>query len=114
MPRSLAPQMKALGLEVKDVRDIGLQGCPDSEVMQIAVAENAILITRDRGFADPRSWPPEFTAGAVFVNLPSSTPVDTVNKKVLSVLSTRESSSLLGYLITIEYRRVLARLIYRR
>ncbi|MCV3213275.1 DUF5615 family PIN-like protein [Plectonema radiosum NIES-515] len=36
MPRSLAPKIAALGFTVQDVRDIGLRGHPDSEVMEAA------------------------------------------------------------------------------
>jgi predicted nuclease of predicted toxin-antitoxin system len=71
MPRTLAPQILALGFEVQDVRDIGLTGHPDPEVMEAAIATDAIIITRDRGFADPRAWAESFTAGVIFVHLPS-------------------------------------------
>lgn len=62
MPRSLAPKIAELGFAVQDVRDIGLTGHPDEEVMQAAIAADAIIITGDRRFADPRSWSEEFTA----------------------------------------------------
>lgn len=114
MPRSLATQIKALEFFVQDVRDIGLRGRPDSEVMQAAMKFDAIIITRDRGFADPRGWPSSFTAGAIFVDLPSSTPASAVNSKVLRILTTRSPRALLGCLTMIESRRALSRLIYRR
>lgn len=82
--------------------------------MQAAISTDAIIITRDRGFADPRGWPLSFTAGAIFVNLPSDTPARVVTKKVVSTLSNRAPEALLGYLTTIETRRVLSRLIRSR
>ncbi|WP_181314333.1 DUF5615 family PIN-like protein [Phormidesmis priestleyi] len=36
MPRSLAPQIATLGFSAQDVRDIGLRGRPDNEVMEAA------------------------------------------------------------------------------
>ena len=48
MPRTLAPQIASLGFSVQDVRDIGLRGRPDTEVMDAAIANDAIIITRDR------------------------------------------------------------------
>lgn len=114
MPRSLLSQILAIGFVAKDVRDIGLRGCPDSEVVKVATADDAIIITRDRGFADPRGWPKDFTAGTIFVNFPSDTSADIVNEKVLSLLTTRIPSSLLGCFTTLEPRRALSRLIYRR
>ena len=114
MPRSLAPQIERLGFKVQDVRDIGLRGRPDSEVMMAAIATDAIIITRDRGFADPRGWPETFTAGAIFVMLPDSVPAKTVVAKVLKLLAHRNPPSLLGCLTTLEPRRALSRLIRQR
>lgn len=114
MPRSLASQIEALGFLVRDVRDMGLRGRPDSEVIQAAIAADAIIITRDRGFADPRGWPSSFTAGAIFVNLPSNVSASAVNAKVINVLSNRVPTLLLGHLTTIETRRALSRLVRRR
>lgn len=114
MPRSLAPEIESLGFSVQDVRDIGLRGRPDSEVMDVAVKTDSIIITRDRGFADPRGWPKSFTAGAIFVDLSSRTSANVVNAKVLNILTTRLSNTLLGCLTTIESRRALSRVIRRR
>ena len=72
MPRSLADQIRALGFTVQDARDIGLRGHSDSEVLDAANESDAIIITRDRGFALENNWPPTFTAGVVLVNLPDS------------------------------------------
>lgn len=114
MPRSLAPQIAALGLSVQDVRDIGLRGHPDAEVMDAAIAADAIIITRDRGLADPRGWSNAFSAGVIFVNLPDDTPATTVNDRILELLSNRLPVSLLGALTTVEPRRALSRPIRRR
>jgi predicted nuclease of predicted toxin-antitoxin system len=61
MPRSLAKQIAALGFTVEDVRDIGLRGQPDNKVFDAAIAADAIIITRDRGFANPKNWPSAFS-----------------------------------------------------
>ncbi|MEA5553551.1 DUF5615 family PIN-like protein [Anabaena cylindrica UHCC 0172] len=114
MPRSLASQITALGFTVQDVRDIGLRGHPDTEVMEAAVTADAIIITRDRGLADPRSWPETFTAGTIFINLPDDTPATSINAKIIELLGNRLPVSLLGAYTTLEYRRALSRPIYRR
>jgi len=114
MPRSLAPKIAALGFTVQDVRDIGLRGHPDAEVIEAAVAADAIIITRDRGLADPRSWTEAFTAGVIFINLPDDTPAITVNAKILELLANRLPVSLLGALTTLESRRALSRPIRHR
>lgn len=114
MPRSLAPQIAALGFSVQDVRDIGIGGRPDSEVFEAGIAADAIIITRDRGFALVKSWPDEFTAGVIFINLPDDTTASAVNAKIINLLTQRLPVSLLGALTTVELRRALSRIVRRR
>jgi predicted nuclease of predicted toxin-antitoxin system len=114
MPRSLAAQIAALGFNVQDVRDIGLKGHPDSEVMEAAISLDAIIITRDRGLADARTWPENFSAGAIFINLPDDAIGSTINSKVIELISQRLPESLLGALTTVEMRRALSRIVKRR
>jgi Domain of unknown function (DUF5615) len=65
MPRNLAADISELGFQAQDVRDLGLRARPDTEVMQMAIELDAILITRDR----PR--PPPTTRHHPLPNLPS-------------------------------------------
>jgi predicted nuclease of predicted toxin-antitoxin system len=114
MPRTLAPQITELGFNVQDVRDIGLRARPDSEVMDAAIATDAIIITRDRGFANPKTWPTEFTAGMIFVDLPSNTPANIVNARVLELIAKRLPVSLLGAITRVEPNRALSQIVRRR
>jgi predicted nuclease of predicted toxin-antitoxin system len=114
MPRSLAPQIAELGLSVQDVRDIGLGGEPDTKVYEAAISFDAIIITRDRGFSVVKSWPEDFTAGVIFINLPDDTPASSINAKILELLGQRLPESLLGALTTLELRRALSRIVRRR
>jgi hypothetical protein len=43
LPRSLAPQIAELGFRVQDVRDIGLRGRSDTEVMATATAMEGLF-----------------------------------------------------------------------
>jgi predicted nuclease of predicted toxin-antitoxin system len=114
MPRTLAPQIADLGFAVQDVRDIGLRARPDSEVMDAAIATDAIIITRDRGFANPKTWPTEFTAGMIFVDLPSNTPAKIINARVLELIAKRLPVSLLGAITRVEATRALSQIVRRR
>jgi predicted nuclease of predicted toxin-antitoxin system len=114
MPRSLAAEIATLGMSVQDVRDIGLRGKPDSDVFQAAVAADAIIITRDRGFTLERAWPAGFTAGVIFVNLPDATPAQEVNARITNLLTQRLSVSLLGAVTIVELRRALSRTVRQR
>lgn len=114
MPRSLAAEIAALGFSVQDVRDIGLRGQPDSAVLAAAMAADAIIITRDRGFIFEKSWPANFTAGVIFVNLPDDTTIDEINQKITRLLSQRLPVSLLGAVTIVEPHRALSRILRRR
>jgi len=114
IPRSLAGELSALGFSARDARDIGLLGHSDVEVFRIAAAIDAIIITRDRGFTYEKNWPPDFTAGVIFVNLPDDTPASIVKAKVTNLLTQRLPKSLLGAITFIEPQRALSRIVRRR
>lgn len=114
MPRPLAAKIAELGFPVQDVRDIGLTGHSDDEVMQAAIAADAIIITADRRFADPRSWSKEFSAGVIFISLPEGTSTKIIMNKILDLIQNRLPNSLLGAYTTVEMGRSLSRPIRSR
>ena len=114
MPRSLTPKLVEMGFIAQDVRDIGLKGKPDTEIFSAAVASDAIIITRDKGFTRTRTWPTAFTAGVIAVNLPDNTHAHIVNAKVIDLLTHRQPNSLLGAVTIVESHRALSRIIRRR
>ncbi len=114
MPRTLAPKIAAMGFTVQDVRDIGLQGRPDNEVFEAAISSDAIIITRDRGFAIEKNWPDNFTSGVIFVNLPDDTAARVINAKITELLAQRLPVSLIGAVTFVELRRALSRTVRRR
>ena len=114
LPKSLAAQIAALGFAVQDVRDIGLRGHPDCEVFEAAIAADAMIVTRDRGFTFEKSWPDAFTAGVIFINLPDDLPASAVNNKILELLTQRLPVSLLGAVTIVVLRRALSRTVRRR
>lgn len=99
---------------MKDVRDSGLRGRPDSEVLNAAIEADAIIITRDRGFVLESHWPPDFTAGVILVNLPDMSSASDINAKVVALVSKRIPESLLGSVTILELHRALSRTVRRR
>jgi hypothetical protein len=114
MPRSLAPVIVNFGFQADDVRDIGLRGKPDAEVLAAAARLDAIIVTRDRGFKNDKEWPDDFTAGVILVNLPDDIPAGIVIGRVLALLSNRLPESLLGGVTFVEPRRALSQIVRRR
>jgi predicted nuclease of predicted toxin-antitoxin system len=88
---------------------MGLRARPDTEVMQLAIELDAMIITRDRRFADPRGWPEEFTAGIIFINLNSRILAPVVIARILDIIQNRLPMSLLGAYTTVELSRSLSR-----
>lgn len=114
MPRSLTGELLALGFSARDARDIGLLGHSDEEVFRVDTAIDAIIITLDRGFTYEKNWPPDFTAGVIFVNLPDDTPASIVKAKVTNLLTQRLPDSLLVAITFIELQRALSQIVRRR
>jgi len=52
LPRSLAPVLRAAGLSVEDVRDIGLRGQPDDTILAYATTHGFAVLTPDVGFGN--------------------------------------------------------------
>ena len=114
MPRSLAAVIANSGFQADDVRDIGLRGKSDAEVLTAAAVLDAIVVTRDRGFKNDKEWPKDFSAGVILVNLPDDAPASLVIGQVVALLSKRLPESLLGAVTFVEPRRALSRIVRRR
>jgi predicted nuclease of predicted toxin-antitoxin system len=69
LPESVARAVRAAGHDVDTVRDEGLTGVTDPEVMTAAVAARRMVFTLDRGFGD-LARAVEAHAGVVVFRLP--------------------------------------------
>ena len=52
-----------------DVRDVGLRGVTDRQVISCARERNLCLVTGDQGFADIRNYPPSERSGIVALHI---------------------------------------------
>ncbi|KXB05659.1 hypothetical protein AKJ50_00335 [candidate division MSBL1 archaeon SCGC-AAA382A13] len=68
MPQSTAEVVKACGHPVKDVRNIGLRGATDAEIIDRAKSDGSMIITRDTDFGDVLRHPDH--PGALILRLP--------------------------------------------
>ena len=71
LPRSLAPRLQRSGFSVRDVRDVGLRGAPDTSILEYAVAHDLTLVTSDVGFANVLNFPIERHHGIIAVRFPN-------------------------------------------
>ncbi len=86
LPRSLAPFLTAAGLFAEDVRDRGLRGHPDDNVLRDAVAHGVALLSGDLGFANLVRFPLGTHHGIVVARVPNDWPVAALSGAILAGL----------------------------
>lgn len=65
LPFEAAAVLSSLGLEIKTVSQQKMNGCSDTELIEVCTAEELALITLDLDFSDVRVYPPEKHAGII-------------------------------------------------
>jgi len=88
---------------------VGLRGHSDTEVFAYAQAEQAILLTADKGFANVLAYPPGSHAGIVVSRVPDTLPTALMNQEVAHALAKLADQDLTGMLVIVEQRRVRLR-----
>lgn len=85
------------GWDVTTVREIGLRGAKDSEVLNKAQEMRAVLVTRDMDFGDIRRFPPSGYCGIVVLKMThrTSDEVHAVLRKMLREVKEDEFSGAL-------------------
>ena len=108
LPRSLAPRLRAAGLAVEDVRDLGLRGAPDTEIFQVVLLRGLVLLTGDLGFSQLLRSSPN-SQGVILVRLPNDWPTSAVNDLIERSLLRLAGHLVPGMLIVLEPERVRMR-----
>ncbi|HVB74645.1 MAG TPA: DUF5615 family PIN-like protein [Ktedonobacteraceae bacterium] len=104
----LAPRLLAEGYFADDVRDVGLQKHPDSDIWAYTQAHSEVLITKDKDFADIRAYPPPHP-GIVIVDVPDVLTVATLVQLIIGGLASLAGQSLTNAVVTISPGRVRVR-----
>ena len=111
LPRSLAPRLRAVGLKASDVRDEGLRGRPDTEILAYAISNSFVLVTGDLGFGG-LVRPGTTLPALILVRLPDEWPSAVVNDLLERVLSRLDQEDITGFLIVIEPDRIRRRRLH--
>lgn len=69
VPPQVATELRQSGYDVVHVRDVGLKGCKNSELMAFAHEKGRCLVTLDADFADLRYHPLGSHAGIIRLRL---------------------------------------------
>ena len=109
LPRIIDTVLEGLGWEVFDVRDVGLRGKSDSEIMGFAKKSKAVLFTGDWGFADILAYPPKQYSGIVMLHFPNELSVAVIAKETRGSLRKLQGESFSKRLIIIEPGKIRIR-----
>lgn len=108
LSRLFAVKLRSLQVRAEDVREVGLQGREDGEILAYAIAHRRTLVTADLRFAR-RAALREGHAGVVLVRFPSSVPYLRVHEEVGSVLHSLAEEPLDGQVVVLQPGRVRMR-----
>ena len=103
MPKSSAEVIRSLDLDVVDVRDLGMRAAKDKEIIDYALENNRIIITRDMDFGEILRYPNH--PGAIILRLPSEFTSQQLNKVLKDFLGSVEQKILKGAIIIVELSR---------
>lgn len=110
LPRSVGSLLRQYGHEVIDVRDVGLRGASDAEIIAYAHTHGLCLLSGDTGFADIRNYPPGKYSGIAVLHLPATATSSTILTLLKNLLEQTEIvNQLSGKLAIIESGRVRIR-----
>ena len=70
LPHSTVGLLQNYGHEAYDVRNIGLRGAKDSQIVSYAQSKGLCLVTGDFDFSDIRNYPPGQYSGIIVLSIP--------------------------------------------
>ncbi len=106
MPRSSAEVIRILGFEVEDVRDIGMRSSKDREIIEYALKNKRIIITKDTDFGEILRYPEH--PGAIIFRLHHAFTSEELNERLEEFLKSVKEEDLKHSIIIVEssrYRR---------
>ena len=87
--RGLTEFLRNEGHNVKDIKDEGLFGIPDEEVLSIAKEDNRVILTHDREFGGILNDPLKFK-GIIFIRYSNQSPSNVIKKFSLDLDKIKE------------------------
>lgn len=106
MPRSSAEIMRSMGLDVEDVRDIGMKASSDHAIIRYALETKRIVVTRDMDFGELLRYP--LHPGSIILRLPFEYRSDEINRVLKEFFQSIKPDELANAIIIVElgrYRR---------
>lgn len=103
MPKSTANVIRSFGHDVEDVRDIGLGAAKDKEIIEYALKNNEIIVTRDTDFGEVLRYPKH--PGAIIFRLPYTFIAEKINERVKEFFKSVDEKYIRNAIIIVELAR---------
>lgn len=103
MPRSSAGVIKALGFDIEDIRDIGMGQAKDREIMEYAIENDRIIITRDLDYGEVLRYPKH--PGVIIFRLPFTFTAKKINKRLKEFLTSISTDKIGNAIVIVELSR---------
>jgi predicted nuclease of predicted toxin-antitoxin system len=107
--RSTARLLSQEGFDSQDVRDVGLRGHSDHDVLEYAKAHHQVLITCDKGFANTLIYPLGSHTGIIVIRIPDELPLSQFHQEVIASTHSIKDQELSGALVIIQIGRIRIR-----
>jgi predicted nuclease of predicted toxin-antitoxin system len=109
LPPSLSALLRQEGHECTHIMELGLRGSPDPAVFELAQEREAVLVSRDLGFANILQYAPGSHHGIVVVRFPSEMRTRVLVAEVMARLTAIHNNEFSGALIVLEPGRIRIR-----
>ena len=109
LPRSVTRELRSAGFDVADVRDVGLRGRTDKEVLAYAVREARAVITADVEFGNILRFPLGEHAGILVARFPNEVSIRDLAAALLVAVTLLGDEDVAGNVVTIMPGRIRIR-----
>ena len=109
LSRSMAKMLRENGFEVLEVRDCGLRGKTDEEILDFAKKEKMLVLTGDVGFGNVLRFPLGSHHGIFIVHFPTELPIPEINRQIAAAFKGLSKEDFFGNLIILEPGKIRIR-----
>ena len=103
MPRSSAKVIRTIGFEVEDVRDIGMRAAKDVEIIEYALENKRIIVTKDTDFGEVLRYPDH--PGAIIFRLPYAFTSEQLNERLVEFFKSVKKDEVQDAITIVELSR---------
>jgi predicted nuclease of predicted toxin-antitoxin system len=114
MPRAVAPELRSIGIDAVDVREVGLRIRSDHEIFEFARAHQRVILTEDMDFSNELTFPSHLHAGIFIFRIPNKLSIQATIEVVVDALAQLSDDPLVGTLVVVRPGHLRVRRTGRR